>query len=209
MIRADLHFNHYFPFYTLECSGRKKYCYIKKINVHLSDTRRFFFKLQYNNGKLSQIEFKHNKGERFNLYDKGLKYISYVDFALNMKSFENFLLRGIKALKTEPPYRKIMVFGSNYKFNENLELDFSFGEIIFRKGEFDHVIEGGKLVKPKRDYGEGDLGKVGKFLDAFDSNYKFNSITEDEFNKDLENVMHRYIDYLAPPKMLRKKEYQL
>ena len=209
MIRADLHFNHYYPFYTLKSVGRKKYHYVETINIHLSDMRWFCFTLDYDEGKLSSISFNHEKGKRFNLYDKGLKFICYVDFAARMKNFENFLLRGIKELKEHPSYRKVMVFGSNYKFNEIYELEFSYGNIDLKKGTFDHSIQDGKLVKPKREYDDTPLGKVGQVLDAIDDYKKFKVITEKEFNEDLNNVIRDYVDYLAPPKVIRKKEYQL
>lgn len=47
MIRANLSFNYYYPFYTLEASGKKKYYYREKVNIHLSVTRRFLLEFKY------------------------------------------------------------------------------------------------------------------------------------------------------------------
>lgn len=209
MIKADLYYNHYYPYYTIETQGRKKYYYFELVNIHLSQTKRFEFKLKYDNGKLSEINFEHIKDKHFDYHNKKIKYISYVDFALKMKTFENFLARGINTLREEQAYYKIMVFSEVYKFNKELELNFTYGKINLRKADIKHSIVEGKLMKPKKEYGDSDLDKVGKYLDAWDSNYKFKEISEEKFKEDLNNIMKRYIDYLAPPKVLRKKEYEI
>lgn len=124
-----------------------------------------------------------------------------------MKSFENFLSRGINQLKLEPLYFKTMVFTEVYKFNSELELGFIYEKINLRKGAFKHTIEDGKMLKPKKVYGESDLDKVVMYLDAWDSNYKFKTITEDKFKDELQSVMNRYVHFLAAPKVIRKNEY--
>lgn len=207
MIKANLNFNYYFPFYTIRSFGKKKYSHTEMIVMHLSRERRFVFKMFFDSGKLSEIEFDHEKQKSFDYFSKDVKQIPYVDFALKMKSFENFLKRGLNNLLNEPPYYKTMVFPEVYKFNRNMELSFSYGKLRLRKGSFLFSIEDGKLKKPNKEYGKGDLDKVEKYLDAWDSNYKFKQIEEAQFNKDLNNVMSEYIKFLSAPIMLRKNEY--
>ncbi|MFL0117919.1 hypothetical protein, partial [Tenacibaculum maritimum] len=122
MIRANLKFNYYFPFYTIESFGKKKYSHIEIVCIHLSYKRRFLFKLSYKKGKLNEIKLEHILGDYFDFNDKKVKQISYIDFATKMRSFENFLERGLSLLKSEQAYYKTMVFSKVYKFNINLEL---------------------------------------------------------------------------------------
>lgn len=209
MRRADLNFNYYYPFYTIQYNGKKKYYYSEKIYIHLSRERRFLFQMNYDSGKLSDIHFKHENGEYFPIYDKSVKHISYMDFSIKIKIFEDFLIKGINTLKNSTPYRRLMIFGSNYKFNHTLEFEFSYGKITLKKGDFNHIIVNGKKEKKKVDYGDTELGKLSKALDVIDEYESFKIITESEFEEDLRRVTDRYIDYLAAPKFIRKKEYKI
>ncbi|CAA0173198.1 hypothetical protein TMP248_140046 [Tenacibaculum maritimum] len=87
MIRANLKFNYYFPFYTIESFGKKKYSHTEIICIHLSYKRRFFFKLSYVKGKLNEIKLEHILGDSFDFNDKKVKQISYIDFAAKMRNF--------------------------------------------------------------------------------------------------------------------------
>ncbi|MEM9363642.1 MAG: hypothetical protein AAGA43_13470 [Bacteroidota bacterium] len=210
MIRANLDFNHYYPFYTLTSFGKKKYSYFEKIHVHLSDTKRLKFELNYRSGKLNEIEYKKNSDDKINLYDKELKYLSYTEFAIKMKTFENFLIRGLRSLSNETAFRKVMVFGSNYKFSSEWEIEFDYSQITLKKDQFEHSIQDGKLVKPKRESnGDGDLAKLVVFFETIDEYTKFNTIEQNEFYKDLDSTMGDYLPYLEAPKFLRKKQYEL
>lgn len=211
MKRADLYFNHYYPYYTLEGYGTKKYSHYEHVRIHLSNTKRFLFTLKYRKKKLESIEYKSQEDKGFDKHRKDFKYISYVEFAEKINQFENFLYKALRVLQNEPAYRKVLVFGQNYKFNNNYELSFDYSSIKVYTGDFTHSIKDGKLLKDRKNYLDAseEMKNLNKYLEVVDSNYKFTLIEEKEFNNDLDFLMRRYIDYLAAPKVLRKKEYKL
>ncbi|CAA0157654.1 hypothetical protein [Tenacibaculum maritimum] len=207
MIRANLKFNYYFPFYTIKSFGKKRYSHTETVCIHLSDKRRFLFKLSYKKGKLKEIKLEHILGDYFDFNDKKVKQISYIDFATKMRSFENFLERGLILLKSEQAYYKTMVLSEVYKFNINLELTFTYGELHLKTGNFPFRIENGKLNRLKKNYGDSSFSKVEKYLDAWDSNYEYRQIDESKFTEELNYVMSRYVPFLSAPTLLRKKGY--
>lgn len=210
-MRFDLTYNYYFPFYTMEKRGTKKYYYIEIIYMHISDNISLVFKLIYRKGKLSEINFNKSTNKEYNFYSKEVIHLSYVEFAKKVTTFQNFLNKSLKSLSGSIPYHKIQVFYEVYIFNTEYELTFDFSKISLKKDSFNHQIIDEKKVKPKTEKVSisEEWDKVDKFLDAWESNITYKEISNEKFKKELNEIFMRFNPYLSAPKKIYKKEYKI
>ena len=216
MDHLNLYFNNYYPFYTLETRGKKKYSYQDNVIMHLSLTKRIYLKISYDGGKLRKVEISKSGYSEKSFYpDKQTKYISYPEFSSYVKIIEYRIRKALRTLAKKKAYRKIFIFSCLYKFDDcqELEADYEKIELEFSKSS-GSVIKDGKMMIPKEtttDTSEESeiMRKVGNFLEQVNDNTTYRELTDLDFNEQFTNYWERLAKYLEAPKFLRKKEYQL
>ena len=93
-MQFDLEYNYYYPFYTMEKRGQKKYYYSEEVYMHLSDDTSIKFLLKYQNSKLIEVILDKINKKEHNVYSKKCIHLSYTDFSKKIKTFQNFLNKG-------------------------------------------------------------------------------------------------------------------
>ncbi len=215
MKKFDLSYNYYYPFYTMDKAGVKKYYYIEKVYMHLSRDTELMFEFEYREKKLNKIVFKKITNGKITPYSKKTTHISYVEFAKRINTFQSFLNKGLRSLKQSVPYlKREIIFLKAYKFNTEFELTFDYSNIELSKDIFNHqIIDGKKIsqISPIKGVAESEtLNKLNIFLESAErTNNSYQPMSEDRFNEELDSVLERIQPYMLAPKKLFKKEYKI
>lgn len=219
MKKPDLSFNHYFPFYTRNTFGDKKYCCRVETIMHISRERGIRISLEYEQKKPKKISIKRieDRNRLYNAMDKDT-HIAYIDFAKEVNTVYRHISGAIRILTPEPAYRKIFVaFSGYFKFNPDIELkaDPWSKEIELSYGKFDYRIAGGKKVdnKEPRVYTDSEEDAIMKRIDAslraFNDATTYQEIGGEDFEKRFDDEWDYFVEYFSAPKCIRKNEYRL
>jgi hypothetical protein len=219
MKKPDLSFNHYFPFYTRNITGEKKYYYRIETVMHISHERGIVISVGYKQKNPDEICVKRTD-DRTKLYGAMYKdiHISYTDFAKEVNTAYRYISGAIKRLSPEPAYRKIFVGLSSYfKFNPDMELEVDHWqrEIKLLYGKFEYKIVDGKKVKESKepvDDGSEEsqlMKRIDVTLRAIEDHKTYTEVANDYFEKQLDDEWDYFVEYFSAPKCIRKNEYRL
>ncbi|GAB6122309.1 hypothetical protein [Dysgonomonas termitidis] len=219
MKKPNLSYNNYFPFYTQNTFGDKKYCYWVETIMHISRERGIRIFLEYELKKPKKISIKRieDRNRLYNAMDKDT-HITYIDFAKEVNTVYRHISGAIKTLMAEPSYRVIFAVLSTYfKFNPDIELkaDPWSKEIELIYGKFDYRIAGGKKVdnKEPRVYTDSEEDAIMKRIDpslrAFNDATTYQEIAGEDFEKRFDDEWDYFVEYFNSPKYIRKNEYRV
>lgn len=216
MKKPNLMFNYYFPFYTQECKGTKKYYYTVKTIMHLSSEEGILISLEYKRSQLVELSLRRiNNPKMLEAKIFNDTCITYSEFSKVIKTVYKQLSDAMRVLSSSPAYIKILIFGVYFKYNANTELVIDSNEINIKHGEFDYKIENGKRVIVKKEYDPDSsdennlMDKLSSFVNTIHDSTNYKIISEEDFINKLEGVWERYIEYFEAPKFIRKKEFKL
>ena len=211
MKKPDLHFNHYYPFYTLTTYGVKKYSRIKDVVMHLSSKRGIRATIRYEQMKVKSVGLKFVNDASF-LYnhDKDNQDITYRVFATHIRTIFSSIEKALKMVQSEPCYLETMIFSNLLKFNNEVEFKAEYSEIKIEFSNPNYSIMDGKKVRIEKDNSKHEiLDKLNEAVKVIDNYTKYREIQESQFKEDLDECLSRFIPYLEAPKFIRKKQYEL
>ncbi|GAB6120986.1 hypothetical protein [Dysgonomonas termitidis] len=219
MKKPNLSYNNYFPFYTRNIFGDKKYCYSIKTTIHISRERGILISLEYELKKLKKISIKRieDRNKLYNAMDKDT-HITYIDFAKDVNTAYRYISGALRILTPEPAYRKTFIGLSSYfKFNPEMELEIDHWqrEINLHYGKFEYKIVDGKKVKESKervDDGSEEtamMKRIDTFLRVYEDHKTYQEIDNDYFNKQLDDEWDYIVEYFEAPKYIRKNEYRV
>lgn len=210
----NLSYNHYFPFYTRHVSGEKKYYYSIEIVIHISDDMGILIRLGYNQKKINKLVIERVSENKTLLeYRMSGNYLSYIDFAKEVKKIYQELSKAVSILSSEPAYYKTLIFSSFFKYNNFIELELEYRKIQVLYSNFNYKIENGKKIKPIKledsNSTEEDIlmKKLNDAVDAIDNHTTFRNIEKKDFEKRLNEIWEYFTEYFSAPKFIRKSQY--
>ena len=219
MKKPDLSYNNYFPFYTRNIFGDKKYYYCVDTIMHISRELGILISMKYERKKIKEIcIIMMNDSSK--LYNAAINqaHITYIDFAKDVGTAYRYISAAVKELLPEPAYRVTLVGFSTYcKFNTAIELtaDPWKRKIKLTYGKSDYRIVDGKKVENKepRVYGDSEedaiMKKIDASLRAYNNATTYQEIAGSDFEKRFNDEWDYFVEYFTAPKCIRKNEYRL
>ncbi|MBF0649151.1 hypothetical protein IR083_09995 [Dysgonomonas sp. GY75] len=218
MKKPDLSYNNYFPFYTRNITGEKKYYYCVETVMHISRERGIIISLKYERKEIKEIciERLNDSSKLYNAATNHI-HISYIDFAKEVSTAYRYISAAVKKLSPEPAYHVTLVFSTYFKFNTAIELtvDPWRRRIKLSYGKFDYRIVDGKKVdnKEPRAYTDSEEDAIIKRIDAtlraYDDATTYQEIAGSDFEKRFDDEWDYFIQYFTAPKCIRKNEYRI
>lgn len=218
MKKPDLSYNNYFPFYTRNIFGDKKYYYSVDTVMHISRELGILISLKYKQKKIKEICIER-LNDRRKLYDAAINHthITYIDFAKDVGTAYRYISAAVKELLPEPAYRVIFVaFSTYFKFNTAIELTADpWRKIKLVYDKFDYRIVDSKKVdnKEPRVYTDSEedviMRKIDATLRAYNDATTYREIAGSDFEKRFDDEWDYFIQYFTAPKCIRKNEYRI
>jgi hypothetical protein len=219
MKKPDLSYNNYFPFYTRNITGDKKYYYYVDTIMHISRELGILISLKYGQKKIKEICIIR-MNDRSKLYNAAINqaHITYIDFAKDVGTAYRYISAAVKELSSDPAYRVTLAgFFTYFKFNTAIELtaDPWSRKIELSYGKFDYRIADGKKVdnKEPRVYGDSEedaiMKKIDASLRAYNNATTYQEIAGSDFEKRFDDEWDYFIQYFTAPKCIRKNEYKI
>ena len=217
MKRPDLQYNCYYPYYT-----QKEFAYNTYQNImlfmHLSNESGIRVSFDFEKKKISDLTIEYVKDRtRIIESQKGCKYITYPDYAIQIDTAYNVLCKAVKQLSSEPPYYIGGLWNSEFfKYNSSIELEFELRKILVSFGEVNYSIENGKKIRKKNEEflhkpeSEEDisLNKLSKLYEGINADTTYKEIDNKEFDKALNNTWDFFTEYFKCPAFIRKTKYE-